>query len=89
MQGAESVPNGHAVREVLESRFFHEAPLLLCLATTEGRFTSVGGPWERTLGWSPAELLAEPFVSFVHPEDLPATLAEIDRLSRGSPPSAS
>jgi diguanylate cyclase (GGDEF)-like protein/PAS domain S-box-containing protein len=85
MQAAEAAPCGRTMREVLESRFFHEAPLLLCLADLEGRFTSVGGPWERTLGWSTAELLAKPFLAFVHPDDLPATLSEVEQLSRGEP----
>lgn len=83
MQATETAPNGRSMRELLESRFFHEAPLLLCLADLEGRFTSVGGPWERTLGWSVAELTSTLFLTFVHPEDLPATLAEMERLGRG------
>lgn len=83
MQATESAPNGRSMRELLESRFFHEAPLLLCLADLQGRFSSVGGPWERTLGWSATELTASPFLSFVHPEDVPATLAEMERLGRG------
>ncbi|MCA3016406.1 MAG: diguanylate cyclase [Myxococcaceae bacterium] len=72
------------MRAVLESRFFHEAPLLLCLAEG-GRFTSLSGAWEKTLGWTVAEFLAAPALAFVHPDDVAATTSEIDRVSRGEP----
>ena len=83
MVDTETAPTGRSMRELLESRFFHEAPLLLCLANREGWLTSVGGPWERTLGWTGQELTATPFLTFVHPEDVPATMTELERLGRG------
>jgi PAS domain S-box-containing protein len=35
------------------------------------------------LGWSVEELLAQTFYSFIHPDDLEATMAEVGKLSRG------
>jgi diguanylate cyclase (GGDEF)-like protein/PAS domain S-box-containing protein len=49
----------------------------------EGYFTRLNPAWERTLGWTREELLAEPFISFVHPDDVEATMEQAARL--GSP----
>jgi PAS domain S-box-containing protein len=46
---------------------------LICTADMAGRFTSLNAAWERVLGWSRAELMARPFISFVHPDDVDAT----------------
>ena len=46
---------------------------LFCTADAEGRFTSLNAAWERVLGWSRAELMARPFLDFVHPEDVERT----------------
>ncbi|MFM1886485.1 MAG: hypothetical protein RL026_1642 [Pseudomonadota bacterium] len=72
-----------AIEQVIEKRFFQQAPLLVALANVEGRFLKLGGEWTATLGWSQEELLSRPFLEFVHPDDLPATLGELERLSRG------
>jgi diguanylate cyclase (GGDEF)-like protein/PAS domain S-box-containing protein len=73
------------LRDRLQASFFHDAPLLACLADTEGRFLALGGPWTSTLGWTREELLAERFLTLVHPDDLEATLAENARLASGDP----
>src|SRR5207237_10255746 len=39
--------------------------------------------WERTLGWSEAELLARPYMEFIHPDDREATLAEAGKIATG------
>jgi PAS domain S-box-containing protein len=46
---------------------------LLCMADTGGYFLSLNSAWERLLGWSRDELMARPFVDFVHPEDVQRT----------------
>ena len=40
----------------------------------DGYFTELNPAWEQWLGWTRAELMAEPFISFVHPDDVEATL---------------
>lgn len=64
-------------------RFFNLARDLMCIANFDGYFTAVNPAWETTLGFSREELLAQPFIEFVHPDDRAATLAEAERLSRG------
>jgi diguanylate cyclase (GGDEF)-like protein/PAS domain S-box-containing protein len=39
-----------------------------------GYFTELNPAWEAWLGWTREELMAEPFISFVHPDDVDATI---------------
>jgi PAS domain-containing protein len=55
-------------------RLFDLSVDMLGTATTDGWFTHLNPAWERTLGWSVEELMAEPFLSFVHPDDVEATV---------------
>jgi PAS domain S-box-containing protein len=54
---------------------------LLCTADGQGRFTSLNAAWERVLGWSREELMARPFIDFVHPDDVDSTLRESARVA--------
>jgi len=63
--------------------FFTLSVDMLCIANGEGYFEELNPAWTEILGWSREELKAEPFLSFVHPEDVPATLAEVDKLAQG------
>jgi PAS domain S-box-containing protein len=46
------------------------------VAFDTGMFVDLNPAWERTLGWSLAELKAKPFIEFVHPDDRQRTLDE-------------
>jgi len=48
-----------------------------------GMFKELSRGWERILGWSREELLAKPFVEFVHPDDRAATVAASMNLGEG------
>jgi len=67
------------------ARFAVDSLDLLCIADDNGMFRWVNAAWTRLLGWSEAELKARPFLDFVHPEDVEATLAEVATLSEGVP----
>jgi PAS domain S-box-containing protein len=69
-------------REELD-QFFSLTPDMLCIADIEGRFTRVNAAWHSALGWTPEELTAAPYVSFVHPDDVGPTGTETARLASG------
>ena len=60
----------------LEDRFFEINIDLLCQLDFSGYFKRLNPAWERTLGWSRAELLSRPFIEFVHPDDRERTLRQ-------------
>ena len=60
--------------------FFNFSNELLCLANAEGFFVRVNPVWKTTLGWSDEELLGQPYINFVHPDDKESTLCEAQRL---------
>jgi PAS domain S-box-containing protein len=64
--------------------FFEFSNEMLCLANRQGYFTRVNQAWTRTLGWSTEEIMSRPYVDFVHPEDLGATIREATMLQTGS-----
>jgi PAS domain S-box-containing protein len=72
-------------RKALEERVSRHEELsfdLMCMANFDGFFTRLNPSWTCALGYSTTELMAEPFLSFVHPDDREATLAEAERQTK-------
>src|ERR1043166_2841766 len=57
---------------------------LLCVAGFEGYFKSLNPAWEKTFGFSRAELQAKPYMEFVHPGDRTGTSAEAEKVATGA-----
>ncbi len=67
------------------ARFLAHSLDLICLAGDDGYFKEVNPAFHRVLGYTTEELLSKPFIDFVHPQDVQATLAEFEKLKRGVP----
>jgi PAS domain S-box-containing protein len=64
-------------------RFFTLSLDMLSIANMQGQFTRLNPAFSETLGFTLEELMARPFVDFVHPDDRAATLQEVEKLSQG------
>ena len=63
-------------------QFFSVSQDLLCIVNTSGHFTKVNPAFGKILGYSEYELLANSFMSFIHPDDVSATREDFNSLCR-------
>src|SRR5438477_1722671 len=64
------------------SRFINLSVDMFCVAGFDGFFTSLNPSFEKTLGFTTKELLAKPYLEFIHPDDRQKTVAEATRLEK-------
>ena len=65
------------------NRFLSLTNNLTMVVDYEGYFLRWNPAWEQTLGYTPEELKASPFIEFVHPDDRERTIAEATNLVDG------
>jgi len=72
-------------QEALERIFFLSVDMI-CVLDTDGNFRRVNPAFTRVLGYENKEVTGRHFLDFVHPDDVQATVREVEqRLSDGSP----
>ena len=63
--------------------FFNISNDLSCIANMEGFFEIINPQFEKVLGYSEKELFEHSFFYFIHPDDIAATLQEMEKLNDG------
>ena len=66
-------------------RFFDLTLDLFCIATLEGYFTRINVNFPKVLGYSEQRLISQPFLDFVHPDDVGETVEVMKDLLHGVP----
>jgi len=56
---------------------------LICVAGLDGYFKRVNKAWTDVLGYTKEELLTQPWINLVHPDDQEATIAEATKVFQG------
>jgi len=56
---------------------------LICVAGLDGYFKRVNRAWTDVLGYTKEELLTQPWINLVHPDDQEATVAEATKVFQG------
>ncbi|MFZ3121401.1 MAG: diguanylate cyclase [Variovorax sp.] len=56
----------------------------ICVVNVEGRFVFVSAACQQTFGYTPAEMIGQPMIDFVHPDDRARTLARVDNIYAGT-----
>jgi PAS domain S-box-containing protein len=87
IQGTNSGSNGEARPPPAENRrpFISLATDLLAVIGGDRRFKRLGPMFPHAFGYTDAELLDQPFMSYIHPGDRAATSAALEKLARGAP----
>lgn len=59
---------------------------MLARASYDGEMSAVNPAWGKVLGWSEQELLTNPYVDIIHPEDVPGTTAALVEMAKTAQP---
>lgn len=67
------------------TRFFELSLDMFCIAGLDGYFRSINANFTRILGISEQDLLAKPFISLIHEDDVAPTMKAMQQLNNGKP----
>lgn len=75
----------HGVTEGRDLDIFFDLSVdLQCIASEKGYFIKASPSWSKLLGYSIQELTSQPFINFIHPDDLEQTVLEMEALNSGA-----
>jgi PAS domain S-box-containing protein len=75
-----------AARSAERDRLWKLSQDMLARADYDGMMSAVSPAWSQVLGWDEGELLSRPYATFMHPEDMPATLEAISQMASSRRP---
>ena len=75
-----------AVRSAERDRLWNLSQDMLARADYSGMMSAVSPAWTWVLGWNEEELLSRGYATFMHPDDMPATLKAIARMHEDGQP---
>jgi PAS domain S-box-containing protein len=83
----EELANQQLLTEKLRERgrLFDVSLDMVCITSIEGVFLQLNPAFSRTMGYTFDDLLATPYVSFIHPDDMEETLREMEHIGSGIP----
>ena len=81
---AEGLESSSMLNGAMYESFFSLSVDMLCVAGYDGFFKHLNPAWTQTLGFTDAELMARPFLDFVHPDDRLATVDVVEKLAKGA-----
>ncbi|PCD02215.1 hybrid sensor histidine kinase/response regulator [Sphingomonas spermidinifaciens] len=70
-----------AARSAERDRLWNLSQDMLARADYNGMMSAVSPAWSQVLGWDERELLSRGYASFMHPQDMPPTLAAIQNMA--------
>ena len=73
-----------AARTAERDRMWRLSTDLMLVADLQGHILSVNPAWTALLDWTQEELMGRSFLELLHPDDLAATLAEMEKLGGGA-----
>lgn len=69
--------------ESMLSAFFNMREELFTVADHQGNFIRVNARWEMELGWTPEEMCSQPYINFIHPDDIAKTHEAERQMGKG------
>jgi diguanylate cyclase (GGDEF)-like protein/PAS domain S-box-containing protein len=81
----EAAPSGSVDPPSDRGAFFDLSRDLLCATGFDGYVKDLNPAWERALGYTREQVMARPFVEFLHPDDIPGVMAQVGRVAAGEP----